>query len=102
MKNRLTYEETELFMIKFLMQPNVIFKMDEKSTLPCPTFDIFINDRIYVYRVMNLHPIQYVMILPLDLWGNLSQIKHKKNADRHHLPYTTPSKPAHIYNLFLT
>lgn len=45
MKNRLTYEETELFMIKFLMQPNVIFKLDEKSTLPCSTFDIFINDK---------------------------------------------------------
>ena len=45
MKNRLTYEDTELFMIKFLMQPNVIFKMDEKSTLPCPTFDIFINGK---------------------------------------------------------
>ena len=45
MKDQLTYEETEQFMIKFLMQPNVIFKIDEKSTLPCPTFDIFINDK---------------------------------------------------------
>lgn len=45
MKDRLTYEETELFMIKFLMQPNVIFKLDKKSKIPCPTFDIFINDK---------------------------------------------------------
>lgn len=44
MKNRLTYEETEQFMTKFLMQSNVIFKLDEKSTLPWPAFDIFIND----------------------------------------------------------
>lgn len=45
MKDRLTYEETEQFMAKFLMQPNVIFKIDEKSTLPYPTFDIFINGK---------------------------------------------------------
>ena len=45
MKDRLTYEETEQFMIKFLMQPNVTFKIDEKSTLPYPTFDIFIDGK---------------------------------------------------------
>lgn len=45
MKDRLTYEETEQYMTKFLMQPNVIFKIDKKSTLPCPTFDIFINGK---------------------------------------------------------
>ena len=45
MKDRLTYEETEQFMTKFLMQPNVTFKLDEKSTLSCPTFDIIINGK---------------------------------------------------------
>lgn len=45
MKDRLTYEETEQFMTRFLIQPNVIFKIDKKSTLPCPTFDIFINGK---------------------------------------------------------
>lgn len=45
MKDRLTYKETEQFMIKFLMQSNVIFKIDEKSTLSCPTFNIFINGK---------------------------------------------------------
>ena len=45
MKDQLTYEETEQFMIKFLMQPNVVFKLDKKSKIPCPTFDIFINDK---------------------------------------------------------
>lgn len=45
MKDQLTYDETEQCMIKFLMQPNVVFKLDKELSIPCPTFDIFINDK---------------------------------------------------------
>ena len=45
MKDRLTYEETQEEIVKYLLKDNITFKLDKKSTLPCPTFDIFINGK---------------------------------------------------------